>query len=85
MSNKVSLQRLHRSVEIEDMMVSCELVSLGNGRCVLRIDFSDGNSVVRSKTLQYTKVHGIVVASIIRIYAKCVLIRLSVAEGVSQQ
>lgn len=90
-SNKISLQRLNidpwlpgYNMEIEDMTVSCKLVSLGNGGHVLRIDFSDGNSVIRSKTLQYPKVHGIVVTSIIRIYAKCVLIRLSVAEGVSQ-
>lgn len=66
------------------MTVSCELVSLGNGGLVLRTDFSDGNSVIRSKTLTYTKVHGIVVTSRLRIYAKCVLIRLLVAGGVSQ-
>lgn len=31
---------------MEDVTVSCELVSLGNGGNVLKIDFSDDNSVI---------------------------------------
>lgn len=34
------------------MTGSCELVSLGNGGNVLKVDFSDGTSVICSKTLR---------------------------------